>query len=127
MPGAGRNRLKARSPYGAGGASPVPTESERMGLKTRHYKGKRVLAFVAEALDVFGAFFEGGDVAALDLFANLGDDVGIGEGGDVAGVHVVGNGGENAAHDFARAGLGHVRNNVDCLWARDFADHGLDR
>src|SRR6266851_4544947 len=84
------------------------------------------LAFVAEALDVFGAFFEGSDVAALDLFANLGDDVGIGEGGDVARVHLVGDGGEDAAHDFARARLGHVRNDVDGFGPGDFADHGFD-
>src|SRR6267143_1908719 len=84
------------------------------------------LAFVAEAFDVFGAFLEGGDVAALDEFANLGDDVGIGEGGDVAGVHIVGNGGEDAAHDFAGAGLGHVRDDVDGFGAGDFADHGFD-
>src|SRR5882762_2026999 len=84
------------------------------------------LAFVAEALDVFGAFLEGGDVAALDELANLGDDVGVREGGDVAGVHIVGNGGEDAAHDFAGAGLGHVRDDVDGFGASDFADHGFD-
>src|SRR6266436_7374556 len=84
------------------------------------------LAFFAEALDVFGAFLEGSDVAALDEFANLGDDVGIREGGDVAGVHVVGDGGEDTAHDFAGASLGHVRNDVDGFGAGDFADHGFD-
>src|SRR6266576_2251109 len=84
------------------------------------------LALVAEALDVFGAFHEGSDVAALDELANLLDDVGIGEGGDVASVHVIGDGGEDAAHDLAGAGLGHVRNDVDGLGAGDFADHGFD-
>src|SRR6266705_6134139 len=84
------------------------------------------LALVAEALDVFGAFHEGSDVAALDELANLLDDVGVREGGDVAGVHVIGDGGEDAAHDLAGAGLGHVWNNVDGLGAGDFADHGFD-
>src|SRR6266576_3254740 len=84
------------------------------------------LALVAEALDVFGAFHEGSDVAALDELANLLDDVGIGEGGDVASVHVIGDGGEDAAHDLTGAGLGHVWNNVDGLGAGDFADHGFD-
>src|SRR5258708_37627128 len=65
-------------------------------------------------------------VAALDLFANLGNDVGIGECSDVASVHLVGDGGEDAAHDFAGARLGHVRHDVDGLRPRDFADHGFD-
>src|SRR5229473_4150468 len=85
-----------------------------------------VLAFVAEALDVFGAFPERTCGAALDELADLLDDVGIREGGNVAGVHVVGNGGEDAAHDFAGAGLGHVRDDVDGFGAGDFADHGFD-
>src|SRR6266576_559175 len=84
------------------------------------------LALVAEALDVFGAFHERSDVAALDELANLLDDVGVREGGDVAGVHVIGDGGEDAAHDLAGAGLGHVWNDVDGLGAGDFADHGFD-
>ena len=54
------------------------------------------------------------------------DDVGIGERRDVAGVHAIGNGGENAAHDFAGARFGHVWNDVDALWASDFSDHGFD-
>src|SRR5467141_3612399 len=90
------------------------------------YRWWMVLAFVAEAFDVFGAFLEGGDVAALDELANLLDDVGIREGGDVAGVHIVGNCGEDAAHDFAGAGLGHVRDDVNGFGAGDFADHGFD-
>jgi len=65
-------------------------------------------------------------MAALDEDANLLDDIGIGERGDVAGVHGVGNGGENAAHDFSGARLGHVRDDVDHLRAGDFADHGFD-
>src|ERR1700688_4250973 len=84
------------------------------------------LAFVAEALDVFGAFLQRAAGAALHLFADLLDDIGIGEGGDVAGVHVIGDGGENAAHDFAGARLGHVWNDVNHFGARDFADHGFD-
>src|SRR5579859_1721472 len=85
------------------------------------------LALVAEALYVFGAFLQRAARAALHLFADLLDDVGIGERGDVAGVHVIGNGGENAAHDFAGARFGHVWNDVDVFGAGDFADHGFDR
>src|SRR5882762_2233738 len=85
-----------------------------------------VLALVAEALDVFRPFPERTDVAALDEFANLLDNIGIRESGDVAGVHVIGNGGQDAAHDLAGAGLGHVRDDVDGFGAGDFADHGFD-
>ena len=51
------------------------------------------LAFFAEKFDVGWAVFDRGAVATLDLFADLLDDVGVGQGGDVAGVHVVGDGG----------------------------------
>ena len=61
-----------------------------------------------------------GRAASLDLFADLLDDIGIGERGDVAGVHVIGDGGQHAAHDFARARLGHVGDDVDRLWAARF-------
>src|SRR5258708_20834216 len=84
------------------------------------------LAFVGEALDVFGAFLERTGGAALDELANLLDDVRISKRADVAGVHVIGNGGENAAHDLAGARLGHVRDDVDGFGAGNFADHGLD-
>src|SRR6267142_7005909 len=88
---------------------------------------KNGLGLFTEHFDVGGAFFERADVAALDENANLFDDIGIGERGDVAGVHGVGNGGENAAHDFSGARLGHVRNDVDHFRAGYFADHGFDR
>src|SRR5258708_31364564 len=94
-------------------------------MKTCRYKGKWGLALIAEAFDVFGAFLEGADVAALYELADLLDDVGIREGGDVAGVHVVGNGRENATHDFAGAGLAHVWHHVGGLGAGGPADHGL--
>src|SRR5882762_3357082 len=84
------------------------------------------LAVFAEEFDVFGAFVEGDGFAALDEFSDLLDDVGIGKGGDVAGVHAIGNGGEDAAHDFAGAGLGHVGDDVNAFGAGDFADHGFD-
>src|SRR6266851_5054859 len=84
------------------------------------------LALVAEALDVFGAFLERAGDAALDEFANLLDDVGVRESGDVAGVHVIGDGGEDAAHDLSGAGFGHVWDDVDGFGAGDFADHGFD-
>src|ERR1700687_5150955 len=84
------------------------------------------LAVFGEELDVLRGFGDGATFAALDDLADLLDDVGIGERGDVARIHAVGNGGENAAHDFAGAGFGHVGNDVDALGARDFADHGFD-
>src|SRR6202790_5725143 len=83
-------------------------------------------ALFAEEFDVGGGFVEGFDFAALDDLADLFDDVRIGEGGDVAGIHVIGNSGQDTAHDFSGAGFGHVRNDVDALGASDFADHGLD-
>src|SRR6266478_4498136 len=102
------------------------SSNETSILTARETRRGEALAFVAEALDVFGAFLEGGDVAALDLFADLGDDIGIRERGDIAGVHLVGDGGEDAARDFAGARFGHVRDNVDGLGPGDFADHGFD-
>ncbi len=74
-----------------------------------------------------GPSWSGADVAALNQFANLGDDIGIGERGDVAGVHVIGDGGEDSAHDFAGACFGHVGDDVDALGARDFSDDGFNR
>ena len=59
------------------------------------------LGFLAEALNVFGAFLQLDGGAALHEFANLLDDIGIGKGGDVASVHVVFDGGQHATHDFA--------------------------
>jgi hypothetical protein len=84
------------------------------------------LAFFAEALNVFGAFVEGHDVAALHKLADLADDVGIRKGGDVTGIHVVGNSSEDAAHDFAGASFGHVGDDMDAFGASDFADHGFN-
>jgi DNA polymerase elongation subunit (family B) len=52
-----------------------------------------VLPFVAEHFYVFGAFFYGAAGAALHLYADLLDDIRVGEGRDVAGVHLIGNGG----------------------------------
>src|SRR5260370_42503490 len=37
-----------------------------------------------------------------------------------------GGGGEEGADDLARAGLGHVWNDVNGLWPRDLANHGFD-
>ena len=54
------------------------------------------------------------------------DDVRIRKRSDVAGVHTIGNGGENAAHDFAGTRFGHVRHHVNPFWPRNFSDHGLD-
>src|SRR5271157_2296909 len=83
-------------------------------------------ALVAKELDILGTFVERHDLAALDDLAYLLDDIRIGERGDVAGVHVIGDGGQDAAHDFSGARLGHIRNDVDALGARDFANYGFD-
>src|SRR5271167_2683068 len=77
-------------------------------------------------MDVFGPFVHDHGPLALHLYANLFNDVWIGERGDVAYVDAVGNGGEHAAHDLAGAGLGHVGNDAHGLGAGDLADHGLD-
>ena len=58
--------------------------------------------------------------------ADLPDDLGVGERTNVANVHGVGDGGKHAAHDFARARLGHVGIDTNTLGPRDFADHSLD-
>src|SRR5579863_2932942 len=84
------------------------------------------LAFFAEEFYVGGAFGYRAAFAALDQFADLFDDVRIGEGGDIAGVHAIGDGCKDAAHDFAGARFGHVWDDVDALGASDFADHGFN-
>src|SRR6266568_1244981 len=84
------------------------------------------LWFLAKALDVFRTFLQRSNVTALHEHTNLLDDIGIRERADVSSVHTIGNGGENAAHDLAGAGLGHVRNNMDVLRPGDFADDGFD-
>src|SRR5438874_2509109 len=84
------------------------------------------LAFLAEALYVFGAFLVLPWVAAVHLDTNLLDDIGIRERGDVAGVHAVLDGSEHTAHDFAGAGFRHVRHDVDIFWPCDFANYGFD-
>jgi len=48
--------------------------------------GRKRLALVAKHFYVFGAFFYGAAGAALHLYANLLDDIRIGERGDVAGI-----------------------------------------
>ncbi len=48
--------------------------------------GRKRLALVAEHFYVFGAFLYGATGTALHLYANLLDDIGIGERGDVAGI-----------------------------------------
>ena len=90
------------------------------------FERRKALSFVAEAFDVFGAFIEGAHFAALDDLADLFNDVGIRERGDIAGIHAIGNGGQDAAHNFAGARFGHVGNDVDALGSGDFADHGFD-
>src|SRR6266487_6114272 len=84
------------------------------------------LWFLAKALDVFRTFLQRSNVTALHEHTNLLDDIGIRESSDVSGIHAIGNSGENAAHDLAGAGLGHVRNNMDVLRPGDFADDGFD-
>src|SRR5215470_1404449 len=87
----------------------------------------RVSGFLPEALDVFRAFLELHGSAALHQFADLFDDVGIRQRRNVAGVHAILNRSKNAPHNFSRARLRHVRNQMDVLRPRDFADHRFDR
>src|SRR6267378_4148997 len=61
------------------------------------------LAFVAEALDVFGALFEGGDIAALDLFASLGH---VGNDVDSFGAGNFADHGFDGEDDFVLHGFG---------------------
>src|SRR6266849_6766419 len=103
------------------------TREEGWRHKVASTKRRRGLAFLAEALDVFRGFLKRQLGAALHELANLLDDVGIRESGNVAGVDAIGNGGENAAHDFARTGLGHVGNDLNGLRPGDLADHSLNR
>ena len=51
----------------------------------------------------------------------------IREGGDVARAREVRDAGDDAAHDLARASLGHVRHDPDVLRPGDLADQALDR
>ena len=47
---------------------------------------------VAEHFYVFGAFLDWSAAATLYLYADLLDDIGVGERGDVASIHLIGNG-----------------------------------
>src|ERR1700722_875228 len=108
-------------PKRAGSAPPYSAFVDGPSPPTR-----RLLLFFAEEFDVFGAFLKWASVAALHQFANLRDDIRIGERGDVAGVHVIGDGREDSAHDFAGTRFGHVGNDVDALRPGDLADNGFD-
>ena len=48
--------------------------------------GRKRLALVAEHFYIFGAFLYGTTGTALNLYADLLDDIRIGERGDVAGI-----------------------------------------
>ena len=85
------------------------------------------LVLFAELLDVVGTFPDGDGFFALHQLAHLFHHVGIGQGGDVPGIHAIGNGGEDAAHEFAGPRLGHVGNDVDVLGPGNLADDGFDR
>src|SRR6202034_1924900 len=68
----------------------------------------------------------GADFGLLDVLADAVDDFGVGEGGDVADVGEVGHGCDDAAHDLAGSGFGHVGDDPDVLGAGDFGDLGFD-
>src|SRR5215471_7338987 len=84
------------------------------------------LGFGAEGLD-FGFFglaqFAGGvalgELGGLDLVPDTVNDFGIRKGGDVAYLGEVGDSGDDPAHDLARPGLGHVRDDPYVLWPGD--------
>src|SRR5208337_3639908 len=110
-----------------GGSSKLPSRLRASRVKKPpHSKLRGASALVAKELDIFGPFVERHDLAALNDLANLLDDVGVGQRGDVAGIHVIGDGGQDAAHNLAGARFGHVRNDMDALGPRDFANHGFD-
>src|SRR5262249_15070507 len=91
------------------------------------YENRAVrLSLFAKEFYVFRAFVEGNGFAALDEFANLLDDVRVGQGSNVAGVHAIGDSSEDAPHDFAGTRFGHVGYDMDFLGAGDLADHGFD-
>jgi hypothetical protein len=68
---------------------------------------------VPNLLQVFGTIGQRHRLFALNQYPDLFDHIGIGESRNVSSVHVVGEGGENATHEFAGAGLRHIRNDVD--------------
>src|SRR5262245_1285313 len=82
---------------------------------------------VAEATNVLEAVPGDSLLRTLHRQADLFDHVGIRQRRDVADLHLVRYGGKDAAHDLARPRLGHVRDDVHRLRARDLADHRLDR
>ncbi len=106
---------------------PADGADQALAAFRARFSGPALLVLISEHFNVDWAFFQRGSGAALHLYADLLDDVRISERGDVAGIHLIGNGGKHAAHDFAGAGLGHIRDDVDGFWARDLADDGFDR
>src|SRR5262249_17986488 len=88
---------------------------------------RRASLHVAEAANVLEAVPGDSLLGTLHRQADLFDHVGIRQRRDVADLHLIRYGGEDATHDLARPRLGHVRDDVHRLRARDLADHRLDR
>ena len=64
---------------------------------------------------------------ALDVMADVVDDLGVGQCGDIADVGEVRDPGDDPAHDLPGAGLGHVGHDPHVgLVARSFRFPGLD-
>src|ERR1035437_1828360 len=74
------------------------------------------LAWLFAALDFF----------ALDVVADVVDDLGVGKSGDIADVGEVGYTGDHSAHDLSRPGFRHVLDDPDALGSGDFADLAID-
>src|SRR5258708_5171728 len=68
-----------------------------------------------------------GQLLALDLTAYALDDLGIGKRRDVSHIGKVGDRSKDPAHDLARAGLGHIRDDPAILRSRDLPDLRLNR
>src|SRR6516165_2052785 len=83
-------------------------------------------SFLAEPLDIFGPGLGWDPRLALDHDADFLDDLRVGQRSDITNVHSVRDCRQHPAHDFARACLGHVRNNTNVLGSRNLADHRLE-
>src|SRR6266542_2836375 len=68
-----------------------------------------------------------GELLALHVMPDVLDDLGVRERCRVADVGEVGDRGDHPAHDLARAGLRHVRDDPHVLRARDLPDLLIDR
>jgi hypothetical protein len=61
-----------------------------------------------------------------DHDSDLLDDFRVSKRSDITNVHTVGDSGQHPAHDFARACLGHIRNDANLLGSRNLTDRRLE-